>query len=118
MVSPSVDRHTIEVSTASGIDTVMISVERQLPRNSRIISAVSAAAMTPSRATPDDGRLDEDRLVDQRSDVQSGRRAGLDHRQQRLDVAMMSSVETVPFFCIVVSTECRPLTRTRFCCGE
>ena len=30
---------------------VMISVERQLPRNSRIIIPVSAAAMTPSRIT-------------------------------------------------------------------
>ena len=29
----------------------MIRVERQLPRNSRIISPVSAAAMTPSRIT-------------------------------------------------------------------
>ena len=30
----------------------MISVLRQLPRNSRIMSAVSAAAMTASRTTP------------------------------------------------------------------
>ena len=29
----------------------MMIVERQLPRNSRIIRLVSAAAMTPSRAT-------------------------------------------------------------------
>jgi len=42
----------IEQSTDSGIEIVMISVERQLPRNSRIMSPVSAAAMTPSRTTP------------------------------------------------------------------
>ena len=30
----------------------MISVERKLPRNSKIIRLVSAAAMTPSRTTP------------------------------------------------------------------
>ena len=30
----------------------MMSVERQLPRNSRIIRLVSAAAITPSCATP------------------------------------------------------------------
>ncbi len=42
----------IDVSTDRGIETAMISVLRQLPRKSRIISAVSAAAMTPSRITP------------------------------------------------------------------
>ena len=36
---------------ASGIETRMMSVERQLPRNSRIIKPVSAAAMAPSRST-------------------------------------------------------------------
>ena len=36
----------------SGIEIVMISVLRQLPRNSRIMSAVRAAAMSPSAATP------------------------------------------------------------------
>ena len=38
--------------TASGIEIAMITVERQLPRNSRIIRLVRHAAMTPSRATP------------------------------------------------------------------
>ena len=36
----------------SGIEVVTIRVERQLPRNSRIIRLVSAAAITPSRITP------------------------------------------------------------------
>ena len=31
----------------------MTRVERQLPRNNRIIRPVSAAAMTPSRTTPE-----------------------------------------------------------------
>ena len=34
------------------MDRAMISVLRQEPRKSRIISAVSAAAMTPSLTTP------------------------------------------------------------------
>ena len=42
----------IDVSTASGIDVATISVERQLPRNSRIMSAVRHAAMTASVITP------------------------------------------------------------------
>ena len=46
-VSPMAARAMIEPRTDSGIDTAMISVERQLPRNSRIIRLVSAAAITP-----------------------------------------------------------------------
>ena len=48
---------------ASGIEIAMITVERQLPRNSRIIRLVSTAAITASKATPDDRALDEQRLV-------------------------------------------------------
>jgi hypothetical protein len=36
----------------NGIEIAMISVDLQLPRNTRIINAVSAAAMTASRITP------------------------------------------------------------------
>ena len=51
IVSPARRAAVIEARIASGIEIVMISVERQLPRKSRIISPVSAAAMTPSRIT-------------------------------------------------------------------
>ena len=40
-----------EVRIDSGIETMTIKVERQEPRNSRIIRAVSPAAMAPSRST-------------------------------------------------------------------
>ncbi len=40
-----------DVRIDSGIDTAMINVLRQLPRNSRIISAVRQAAITASRTT-------------------------------------------------------------------
>ena len=40
-------------NTASGIEIAMMTVERQLPRNSRIIRLVSAAAIVPSRITPE-----------------------------------------------------------------
>ena len=36
----------------NGIDTAMMQVLRQLPRNSRISAAVSAAAISASRTTP------------------------------------------------------------------
>ncbi|QIN65450.1 hypothetical protein SBC1_54950 (plasmid) [Caballeronia sp. SBC1] len=51
-VSPIAESPAMAASTASGMDDAMISVERQLPRNNRIMSEVSAAAMMPSRATP------------------------------------------------------------------
>jgi hypothetical protein len=41
----------IDVRIESGIEIMTIRVERHEPRNSRIISAVSPAAMAPSRAT-------------------------------------------------------------------
>ena len=51
-VSPMTESVMIEPRTESGIEIAMMSVDRQLPRNSRIIRLVSAAAMTPSRTTP------------------------------------------------------------------
>jgi len=52
MVSPSALKAAIELSTASGMDNAMMNVLRQEPRNSKIIRAVSDAAMTPSFTTP------------------------------------------------------------------
>ncbi len=52
MVWPSKLSTMTEVRIDSGIDTAMISVLRQLPRKSRIISAVRQAAITASRITP------------------------------------------------------------------
>ena len=51
-VSPIADSMMIDPSTASGIEMAMMTVERQLPRNSRIMTLVRAAAMMPSWATP------------------------------------------------------------------
>ena len=53
IVSPSSESAVSAARMASGIESVMIRVERQLPRNSRIIAPVSAAAITPSRTTLD-----------------------------------------------------------------
>ncbi len=52
MLSPSALRMICEVRIASGIEVQTINVLRQLPRNSRIISPVSTAAITASRNTP------------------------------------------------------------------
>ena len=45
-------RRSAPHSTASGMEVAMMTVERQLPRNNRIIRLVRAAAMAPSRTTP------------------------------------------------------------------
>ncbi len=52
MVSPSALKVAREHKTESGIESAMISVLRHEPRNSKIINAVNAAAITPSRKTP------------------------------------------------------------------
>ena len=46
--SSMISEHRIE----SGIDTAMISVDRKLPRKTRIMRAVRQAAIMPSRTTP------------------------------------------------------------------
>ena len=52
MVSCSALSTMIEVRIESGMETAMISVLRQLPRNTRIMMPVRQAAMIASRTTP------------------------------------------------------------------
>ena len=54
-----------EVRIESGIEMQTISVLRQLPRNSRIMSAVSNAAMLASRTTPVNRCPHKQRLVEE-----------------------------------------------------
>jgi len=51
-VSPIALSAARDARTESGMEMAMMSVLRQEPRNSRIIKAVKAAAITPSRTTP------------------------------------------------------------------
>ena len=51
-VSPRKYSTTSEVRIDSGIEIMTTRVDRHEPRNSRIISAVSPAAIAPSRSTP------------------------------------------------------------------
>src|ERR1035437_8250092 len=52
MVSCSMARMLSEVRMESGMETAMMTVERQLPRKTRIMMAVRQAAMMASRTTP------------------------------------------------------------------
>ena len=85
IVSPSALSTMIDVRIDSGIDTAMITVLRQLPRNIRIITAVRHAAITASRTTPVNRGGDEHRLVGEWSDLQFGRQPSRDLRQRCLD---------------------------------
>ena len=96
----------------------MITVLRQLPRNSRTIAAVSAAAISASMHHALDRGLDEHRLVEQRRDLDVRRQHRVDARQQsRFRLATMSSVEAPPFFSTESSTPRAPSWRTMLVCG-
>ena len=66
IVSPSADRQMIEARIDSGIEIAMISVLRQLPRNSRIISAGQRGGDHRLADHSADGGAHEDRLVAER----------------------------------------------------
>ncbi len=70
MVSPSRLSTMIDVRIESGIETAMISVLRQLPRKSRIISRRQTGGDHRLADHAAHGRPHEDRLVGQRLDVE------------------------------------------------
>ena len=63
----------------------MMTVERQLPRNMRIISPTSAAASAASRMTPNTAALTKTDWSPTALQIEARRQALLDPRQQRLD---------------------------------
>ncbi len=89
-----------------GIDTAMMQVLRQLPRNSRIVSAaVRHAAISASPHHSGDGRrAPKPGLVEQRGDLEILGQDLLDHRQRVHEgLLTMSSVEE-PFLMMDTST--------------
>ena len=50
-VSPIAANIATDANTDSGIEIAMISVERQLPKNNKIMTLVSRAATAPSNTT-------------------------------------------------------------------
>ena len=115
-VSPAASA-AIAASTASGMDAAMISVERQLPRNSRIIADVSAAAIRPSRATPLTAPLTNTDWSPITTSLSDGGRVASMRGNCALTPEMMSSVDAEPLFSTLISTARRPSTRTMLPCG-
>ena len=95
----------------------MITVERQEPRNSRIIRLVRAAARTPSRATPWTAaftKIDWSfRNVTFRAEGRPTNRLGT----MALMPSTIDKVEVSPDLKTVINTDLWPSTCTIFCWG-
>ncbi len=117
MVWPSRESAVKELRTASGIETVMMRVDRQLPRKIRIMNPVKVAAISPSRitaATEDLTKLDWSptnlRLTPGGSVASiAGRRA--------LMPEMTSSVDAEPILRMDIRTPLPPSSWTTLVCG-
>ena len=116
-VWPSAESAVIDDSTASGIEVAMITVERQLPRNSRIIRLVSAAAMTPSLTTPEIAAFTKIDWSLSSATCSDGGSASLSFGSSALTPEMIESVEAEPLLSTLISTERRPSIRTSLRCG-
>ncbi len=117
-VSPSICRTRIEARIESGIVSAMISVERQLPRKSRTIAAVSAAAISASVTTPCTAALTNTDWSNSGVTLTSPGRSGSTRGSSAFRLATMSSVDAPPFFSTESSTPRAPSLRTMLVCGE
>ncbi len=105
-------------STASGIEAAMITVERQEPRKIRIIRLVRAAAIAPSRTTPEtEAFTNSDWSFSATISARAARWRRAWVMAARIP-STMAMVEIEPAFSTVISTERLPSTCTTFCCGS
>ena len=116
IVWPSADSTAIEVRIDSGIDTITTMVERHEPRKIRIISAVSPAAMAPSRSTESIALCTNTDWSNSRSIFMPGGAAFWIAGRAAFTRFTTSSVEASPFLMMVSSTERLPSACTTFCC--
>src|SRR3954451_20490119 len=103
-VSPIADSMMIAPSTDSGIEMAMMTVERQLPRNSRIITLVRSAAMTPSTATPSIAPRTNTDWSPMKPILSASGSWSLTSITFCLMPAMISSVEVAPAFSTIIRT--------------
>ncbi len=116
-VSPSAERIAMALSTASGIDVAMITVERQEPRKTRIIRLVRAAAMAPSRTTPLTAAVTKIDWSPMRAMRIEGGTSARSCSTFALTPLMIDRVDVAPFFRTCISTERDPSTWTTLICG-
>ena len=117
IVSPSADSAISDERIASGIDTAMMTVLRQLPRKMRIMSAVRQAAMIASRTTPSMAARTNSDWSASGVILRLGGTCGLTISSLSRMPWTMSRVEASPVL-MTESSEARcPSTRTMFVCG-
>ncbi len=116
MVSPRKLSVITEVRMESGIDTAMMSVLRQLPRNSRIIRAVRHAATIASWRTPEIAPRTKMDWSASRSMWSSGGRVLATRGIAARMLSTTSRVEASPAFSTVSRVPRRPSRRTMLVC--
>ena len=101
----------------SGMETATMAVERRLPRNSRIISAVRHAAMAASRTTLcTDSRTNTDWSAIRLTFKSLGTVDRMRGRAARTRLTT-SSVEALPLLLMVSRAARRPFRSTMLVCG-
>ena len=85
MVWPSRESAVNELRTASGIETVMMRVDRQLPRKIQNHEPCERGRDQSLPHDGADGRSDEVGLVRNELEVDAGRKRGFDCREASLD---------------------------------
>ena len=105
-----------EVRIESGIEVITTSVLRQLPRNSKIMTAVRSAAIAPSVSTPAiAARTKSDWSNSSLISIPGGAAARIVGKSS-FSCLTIVSVEAPPFLMTVSSAERRPSWRTMFVC--
>ena len=110
-------RMAIELSTERGIEIAIMKVLRQEPMKSRIISAVSVAAIIPSRKTPlMAARTNNDWSANSRTSRSCDKPLRI-RGMAALTRFTTSIVEAEPLLSTVSNAPLAPSLRTMFCCG-
>ena len=117
MVSPNRLITIIDVRTDKGIETAIISVLRQLPRNKRIIRPVSPAAITPSRITPLTALRTKMLWSDSGVIFKDGGTIVATRGSKFFTPLTTLSVDALPAFRTLMSTPRRPSCRTTLVCN-
>ena len=100
----------------SGMEARMISVSRQLPRNSRIISAVSAGRHQAAHDDAVQGGLDEDRLIEDGVRVTPAGSRLRSSGRTLLAPSITASVELPPLLRTTIRTPGEPFRVTALVC--
>ena len=116
-VCPAAASPATAASTASGMEAAMMTVDRHEPRNSRIIRLVSAAAITPSRTTPETAAFTNNDWSASGCTLRSGGSVSASLGRIAFTPSTIAMVEAAPLFSTVISTARRPSTRTTLRCG-